>query len=527
MFEKLLKIFSNKNNNEIKQDNKMSIKLTKDLEKNKEEIASILGKSDDIVIRSLEVSKYKFALCYVNGMVNGELINQDIIRPIMVDLGSRKKTSPQNTFEDLKENILCVADIKEKTEIKDLLDAILCGEAVLLVDGMEYAIIINTQEFKTRTIQEPNTETIVRGSREGFTENLQINTSMIRRRVKNPNLVIKLMTMGVQTNTTVAIAYIDNIANDKIVKEVKKRLERVKNKADTILESGYIEQYIEDNPNSIFPTIGNSERPDAVAAKLIQGKIAIICDGTPFVLLVPYLFIENFQSNDDYFSGSLISTLLRSLRLISYVITISLPALYIAVTTFHYEMIPTVLLITMAASREGIPLPSFLEAIFMVIVFEIIREGGTRMPRQVGQAISIVGALVLGQAAVDAGIVSSPMIIIVAITGITSFVNPSLVYISIILRFVFMLLATWLGLYGVLIGFFFVLAHMCSLRSFGSPYFSPFAPMNPKDLKDTIYRSSIWSLSNRPKAITWGKNYKKQSYGLKPKTPPPRKKGRN
>ncbi len=235
-------------------------------------------------------------------------------------------------------------------------------------------------------------------------------------------------------------------------------------------------------------------------------------------MTVPYLFIESIQSAEDYNNGYFIGTLFRFIRIIALFITLTTPALYVAITTFHHEMIPTVLLITMTASREGIPFTSSIEAILMILVFEFIREAGIRMPRPVGQAISIVGALVLGESSVAAGIVSSPMVIVIAVTGITDYVNPSLTNINIVLRFMFVLLATWLGLYGILIGFFFILAHLCSLRSFGVPYLSPLAPMILKELKDSIIRFPIWLLKSRPKSITW-KDSQRQICGVKPKPP--------
>jgi spore germination protein KA len=524
----LIKIISKKLpiNKAIKTTKFIESKVDKNIHQNKIMLDDLIGSSDDVIIRKFEVENKMFMVCYIKGMANVKMIDEEIISAIMDPLNKLKEINPENLYQIVKDSIICVSDLKDVEAMDEVALAILSGESALFINGFETAIVINTKGFEARSVEEPQTETVVRGPREGFTENILVNTALIRRRLKSRELVFEKMILGKQTNTTIVIAYINNIANPKVVEEVKLRLTRIKDHIDAILESGYIEQYIEDNPRSIFPTIGNSERPDAVAGKLLEGKVAIVCDCTPFVLMVPYLFIENIQHSEDYYIGPYIATCFRLIRLLAYIITISLPALYIAVTVFHYEMIPTILFITMAAAREGIPLPSSAEAFFIVIIFEIIRETGTRMPKPVGQAISIVGALVLGQAAVDAGIVSSPMIIVVAITGITTFINPSLVNTSFILRAFFMILATGLGLYGILIGFFFVLAHMCSLRSFGVPFFTPIAPMVFKELKDSIIRLPLWSMTTRPESIAQGGNSKRQATDLKPGPPKERKKGK-
>lgn len=526
LFSKISKSGSKKSkrltNDEQVDINKKQYKVHKSIEKNRIQLKKVFGKSDDIVIRDFEISRFnqtKVFICYVSGIINHETINEHIIKALMnAEHGSgfEKNFSTVNCYETIKNNILNVSELCETQLMKEVFNAILAGDTALFINNIDLVIIINTKNFESRNVEEPSGEHVVRGSREGFTENLSVNLSLIRRRIKNTNLIHEKMILGKQTQTIIFIAYLANIVNPKIVQEVKNRLNHIQ--IDAILDSGYIEEFIKDSPKSIFCTIGNSEKPDVVSAKLLEGRVAILCDGTPFVLTVPFLFIENIQSTEDYYTSFYASTFVRFIRVLSLFITWVTPALYIAITTFHHEMIPTVLLITMAASREGIPFPSSLEAILMILIFEILREAGLRMPRAVGQAISIVGALVLGEAAVAAGIASSPMVIVVAITGITDFVNPSLSNISIILRIVFVLLATWLGLYGVLIGFFFVVAHICSLRSFGVPYLAPLAPTIWKELKDAIIRAPLWSEQSRPESITW-KDSQRQSPDLEPNPP--------
>lgn len=497
-------------------------KVHRKIEKNLQQLKGVLGRSDDIVFRDFEIPSMKHTrvfICYVKGMVNLDRINQHIVKALMHDStisDCNENSLPNNIYKTVKNNMLTISDLKETQSMKEVISAILSGNTALFINKSDSALIINTKDYKSRNVEEPSTENVVRGPHEGFTENLFVNVALIRRRIKNPNLIIEKMTIGKQTNTSVFIAYLDNIANPQIVGKVKKRLNRIE--TDSILESGYIEQFIEDNPKSIFPTIGNSEKPDVVVAKMLEGKVAILCDGTPFILTVPLLFIENLKSSEDYAIGPYIASFIRMLRILSLFITLATPALYVAITTFHHEMIPAVLLITMAASREGVPFPSSIEAIVMILIFEILREAGVRMPKPVGQAISIVGALVLGEAAVAAGVVSSPMIIVVGITGITGFVNPPLTNISILLRIILILLATWLGLYGVLIGFFFILAHMCSLYSFGVPYLAPIAPTIWRELKDSFIISFLRSKNSRPESITW-KYSQNQSTEHRPEPP--------
>lgn len=496
-------------------------KISPNIEANIAKLKEILGKSDDIVFRNIVISNQqqtRALLCYVSGLTNTEMISQHIIKSLTQNVSAEVcdiRSLSANTFESIKTNILSITDLNESQSMKNVINEILAGKTALFIDTYVKVLLINALAFEARNVQDPNTETVVRGPREGFTENIAVNIALVRRKIKHPNLVLEKMTVGRKTNTTIFIAYLDRIVDPKIVQEVKERLKRIQ--IDSILESGSIEQLIEDNPTSLFPTIGNSEKPDIVAAKLLEGRVAIFCDGTPFVLTVPYLFIESLRTSEDYYSRPFIATLLRLIRIVSLFITIAAPALYVAVTVFHYEMIPTVLLITTAASREGIPFPAVLEVFLMGIVFEVLREAGVRMPKPVGQATSIVGALVLGEAAVNAGIVSSPMIIIVAITGITDFVNPSLISVTFYLRTFLLILATGLGLYGILIGFFFILAHMCSLRSFGSPFLAPFAPTIWSELKDTVVRSFLWLMKSRPQSITWEKS---QRQGLQSKPGP-------
>ena len=477
-----------------------------DIRFNQRQVKGIFDKSQDVVFRDFSIPQLhrEAFLCFINGMANVEQIDQYILQPLMqkqVKGRTRRNRNRGNGLQHVKKELLGSASITETDLFQEVARQLLAGNTAVFIARSSQVLIIHTEGFSYRVIEEPGTETVVRGSREGFTENINVNITMLRRRVRNTGLVIEKMQLGEQTNTNLMIVYLENLVNPELVSEVKKRIQQIK--LDAVLDSGYVEQYIEDQKYSIFSTVGSTEKPDVVAGKLLEGRVAVFCDGTPFVLTVPFLFIEGLQSSEDYYLRPIAASFMRLIRVFSLFMTIALPALYVTVSTYHYEMVPTILLITMAATREGIPFPPFLEAFIMGIAFEIIREAGIRMPRPVGQAISIVGALVLGETAVNAGVVSSPMVIVVAITAITDFVNPSLTTTTVYLRIFLLALAAGLGLYGILIGFFFILAHICSLRSFGTPYLSPLAPVNRSGLKDTLVRSFLWLMKQRPSYIQW------------------------
>lgn len=325
---------------------------------------------------------------------------------------------------------------------------------------------------------------------------------MIRRYIKNPNLWVEKMKKGSVTNTDIALMYIQGICDEKVLKEVKQRLEKID--IDSILESGYIEQLIEDETFTTFPTMYHTERPDVVAGNLLEGRFAIIVDGTPFVLIAPALFVQFFQSVEDYYSRFDIATSIRILRVLVFFISLVAPAVYVAATTFHQEMIPTQLLVVIAAQREIVPFPAVVEALTMEVAFEILREAGVRLPRVVGSAVSIVGALVIGQAAVQAGIVSPAMVIIVALTAIASFATPAfaMAISARLIRFIFIIASAVMGFYGLILGIIMMFVHLCSLRSFGVPYMSPLAPFSSQGVKDALFRVPWWADEKRPESVS-------------------------
>lgn len=484
--------------------------LKKSLHENVQLIRKKLGNSSDLIIREIRIGKesnIKLALFYTDGLADSIALNNFILEPLMLEmrkteLAQKISTNPNITLQLIKEEVLSVGGIKDVYDLETLLTTILGGDIVVLLDGSTKGLIVGMRDWEGRGVQEPSAQMVIRGPKEGFSESIRTNTALIRRRIKDSNLWLETKPIGRITKTDVSIMYIKGIVNDKVLEEVHKRLNQID--IDGILETGYIEELIEDETYTPFPTVYNTERPDVVAAGLLEGRIAILVDGTPFVLLVPALFGQFLQAAEDYYQRWDIGNLLRILRYIALAISLLGPSLYIAVTTFHQEMLPTPLLVNLAAQREGVPFPAFVEAIMMEVTFEILREAGVRMPRAIGQAVSIVGALVIGQAAVEAGIVSAAMVIVVSITAISSFVIPSFnMAISIrILRFGLMGLAASFGLFGITVGIIGLLLHMASLRSFGIPYMSPFGPFIPSDQKDMIFRVPIWGMFSRPRLIS-------------------------
>ncbi|HET7580795.1 MAG TPA: spore germination protein, partial [Bacillales bacterium] len=353
------------------------------------------------------------------------------------------------------------------------------------------------------------------GPKVGFNESIQTNKTLLRQILQTPRLKMKSLQVGTFTHTEVVVAYIETIADKTLVEEVINRIKRIK--IDGVLESGYVEEMIEDHPHSPFPQMKNTERLDSVSSNLLEGRVAILVDGTPTVLIVPISLTSLIQAADDYFNRSLFGTSFRLLRIFSLFVALITPAFFVAIMMFHQEMVPTPLLISIASAREAIPFPTIVEAIMMQLTFEVLREAGLRLPRQVGSAVTIVGALVVGEAAVDAGFVSASMVIVIAITGITSFTAPhySLETAIRILRLVLILLAGFLGMLGLVFGLIAIAIHLCTLRSFGLPYLSPLAPAQHGEGKDTWVRAPWWKMNKRPR-LTGDWNKRRQPPNQKP-----------
>ncbi|MFC7680116.1 spore germination protein [Paenibacillus sp. GCM10028914] len=467
--------------------------FSEDLEANLKFVKESLGNSTDLITREftlrIQGSEQRAAVLFIDGLVDTTMIQDFIIRTLTNKdlIGEKQADSETDLLTAIKNHAVSIAEINELSTFKELLSSILKGDTVILLDRCRLGIAAGTAGWEGRGVEAPEDQTVVRGPRDAFTENLRTNTALIRRKVKSPNLWLLTKTIGTVSQTNVSIMYIKGIAEEQVIKEVTQRLDSIQ--INGILESGNIEELIEDKTVTPFPTIYNTERLDVIAAGLMEGRVAILVDGTPFVLLVPALFIHYFQAAEDYYQRADFG-LLRMLRALCFAIALLGPSFYIAITTFHPEMLPSPLIISIASGREGVPFPAFIEALLMETIFEILREAGVRMPRAIGQTVSIVGALVIGQAAVEAGLISPEMVIVVAITAISSFALPSYNFgIAVrILRFPLMALAAVVGLYGIFIGVGLILIHLCGLKSFGMPYMAPFAPFNLEDQKDSLFR---------------------------------------
>ncbi|MFI8496306.1 spore germination protein [Peribacillus butanolivorans] len=480
------------------------------------------GNSPDIIIRTLKISQnpeMKTTILYVQGLIDNPSVTDFLIESIMKNPHLKEKLLPQEALDVISEDVVSLGGVETVTDWEKLLLSLLSGDSIIFVDGVNKALVASTRGGERRSIQEPSTHLTVRGSREGFTESNATNIAMLRRIINSPDLWIESMKIGTVTKTDVSIMYINGIAKEGIVEEVKKRLKGIN--IDSILESGYIEQLIEDQVMTPFPTLNHTERPDMVAGNLLEGRVAIFVNGTPFVLVAPALFVQFFQSVEDYYNRFDIASFTRFLRILVFIISIVGPAVYVAATTFHQEMIPTKLLVIVAAQRETVPLPGVIEALIMEITFEMLREASLRMPKAVGSTMSIVGALVIGQAAVQAGIVSPAMVIIVSITAIASFATPSysIAISARLVRFVFIICAGVLGFYGMILAFIVLIVHLCSLRSFGVPYMSPLAPLNPEGLGDTFFRRPMWAFKERPKLLSSNNNLIREGDNQRPLPP--------
>jgi hypothetical protein len=484
--------------------------LSKNLQENVTSLQSIYNNCPDVIFRTFLIgNSLRAVLIYIEGLSNVEEIDKNVLSPLI-----NLEVGMVLDFSTLGEK-LPVSKVKQVVKIQEVIEQISVGNPVVLIDQQSHGLSMGLAKFEKRSIEEPSAESVVRGPRDGFTETLSINTAMLRRKLKSPNLKMNTMSIGRYSQTQVVVMYIDGLVDQTLLEEVNNRLSRID--VDGVLESGYIEGFIEDYPYSPFPQMLNTERPDVVAANLLEGRFAILVDGTPFAIIAPITFYSFYQASEDYYQRFLMGTLIRWLRYIFLLIALLLPSTYVAILTFHQEMVPTILLLSVAKSREEIPFPALVEALIMEITFEALREAGLRLPKQVGSAVSIVGALVIGQAAVSAGLVSAPMVMVVAITGIASFSIPRYnAAIAIrMLRFPIMFMAGTLGLLGIMLSLITIIIHLSTIRSFGVPYLSPMAPMKGKEMKDVLMRAPWWSLKTRPR-LTGNRNTYRQSNGQNP-----------
>ncbi|PZD94187.1 spore germination protein [Paenibacillus sambharensis] len=474
--------------------------LTGSLEECRREFNELFGETKDLRLEELQIGQKQAMLCYLLTITDAQLLTQRVLQPIG-QLPSDQSVAGTDELE-----MLCARMLGGSAHIiiqtnQDAVQKMLEGYSVIFIEGVGAAVAVFTEGGGQRGIQEPTTQTIVKGPKDGFVEDLRTNLSLLRKRIRNHKLRIETFTIGTDTGTNVCLVYMKSIANEGIVDEARKRLSDIHTNA--IFETGNIEEFIADKTLTPFPTVYSTERPDAVSAHLVSGKAAILVDGTPFAITLPTVFNDFMVAPEDYYQSFLMGSFLRFIRYLSFMFALMLPSLYVSVITYHHELIPTPLLISVIAQREGVPFPAVVEAFLMEVTFEILREAGVRMPRAVGGTISIVGGLVIGQAAVEAGIISNTMVIVVALTAISSFVAPYYIFSisSRLLRFGLIVLGGVFGLYGVFLGLMVMVGHLCSLRSFGVPYLAPIAPFILKDQKDIFFRLPVWASKLRPQML--------------------------
>ncbi|MBS4022001.1 MAG: spore germination protein [Dethiobacter sp.] len=509
-----------------KEKTKSELAVSDELKQRLQAVKDLLGESKDIVIREFKSGNdmVKLAILFIDGMSDKATISETIIRPIQsgnLSIKFNKDLSAGNALAAIEKHLSEFAETSTVPDLSQAVRQMLGGDSILLIDGEKEILVFGTRSWQSRAVEEPATESVVRGPREGFTETMRVNTSLLRRRIRHEGLRFESMKAGRRTWTEIVLVYIDDIVNRRVLEEVRRRIAAID--TDSILESGYIEEFIEDSPWSVFPQIEHTERVDKAAAAILEGRVLILTDNTPFTLIIPTSFFQFIQAAEDFYERPAIgATLLRLLRIAVLQIALMLPAIYVAVTTFHHEMLPTSLLLSIAAAREGIPFPAVAEALLMEATFEVLREAGIRLPRPVGQAISIVGGLVVGDAAIRAGLVSPAMVIVVATTAISSFAIPAFnASISLrLLRFPLLILAGVMGLYGLIFGLLLILIHLSSLQSFGIPYLAPLVHGTADDAIQTFARIPWWMSFKRPRMLnTRDRVRQKSSAGFRPAPP--------
>ncbi|MCI8369474.1 MAG: spore germination protein [Clostridia bacterium] len=456
-----------------------------------EGVKNILTSEDILVAEFDSLSGKKFACIYADGIVDKNMIGELVIKPL--------KTAGKDITAEGAKRMLASPDVKDGKDLPDAVKNISDGNAVLYIDGEEDFYIIGVKLPPGRSVAEPPTQVAVKGPREGFTEDIKINLGLVRKRLKSDKLKIKTITVGKQSQTTVAICYLEGVCPEGLPEKIEKQI--LNNEIDVIPDSSYVAGFISERPHSLFKRNSTCEKPDIFCAKVSEGRVGIISDGSPIALTVPYMLVEDFQAAEDYYAVKYRSTILRILRLAAVLIGISLPAIYVCAQLFKIQLIPPLLLFKIASSVAGIPLSPSVEIFLTLFVLEVLNEASIRMPKYVGLALSVVGALVLGDTAVKAGIISTPAVIIIAFSAICLYTVPDLVETSTTLRLLFLIVAGSLGTFGLLLTIAFLLCYLVTEQDYGVPLLAPFAPLIARDMKDSYYKADLYTLDKRPRVL--------------------------
>ncbi len=461
-----------------------------DIKKQEKKFKDKLHNSIDVASRNITKNGVEICFVYLKSITDNLVFSQSIFEPISIFEG---EISFDVVKQIVKSNDVAVA------EEKQVVEKILKGGVAVFLSNSEQYLIIDIQKYSTRAPSEPPTSPVIMGPREGFTEDLKTNMTLIRRHFYGEQLIFEEMLIGEMTKTQVVIAYLDGVASKDIVKEIKKKLKKVK--IDGVVDSYYLISLLSNRPNSILKQVGNSEKPDIVASKMLEGRIALIVDNSPIVLTIPFMFLEDLQSSNDYYTNYVYASLLRIVRLIGLFFAVVGPGAYIALQLFHHNILPIKYLITIADSTQQIPFTPFVEILFINLLFQILYEVSLRLPSYLGLATSVVGALILGDTGVKAGLISPPSVIVVAIAKIALYTVPEQASQITILQFVFMILGAALGILGLLGGVIYVIAYANSVENFGTPYLAPFSPFILSDNKDALLKVPLQDMTTRPKSF--------------------------
>ena len=465
--------------------------ITGELERDVAELKRLLPAEDILTFPFQTDQGVAFTCVFVDAVTDKELLGEQVVRPLLHYEGKL-------TAEEVGKK-LTSPELRQDKSFDKLVEEILAGNPVVLWEGADEGIIAGTKKVFVRAISEPPTDVTIKGPREGFIEDIKINVSLVRRRLKTPELKVEMLKVGRRSQTFVAVCYLEGTTPEQTVKAVKEKLEKID--IDIIPDSSYLTHFLAERPYSLMKQAGSTEKPDIFCAKIAEGRVGLIVDGSPIALTVPYLMVEDFQASEDYYVPSSRATFTRILRILSLIVAIYLPAFYISAQLFKLQLFPIKLLLTISGSIRDIPLSPSLEMLLVLFVLEVLNEASIRMPKYVGMALSVVGALVLGETAVNAGFVSTPAIIIIAFSGIGLYAVPNLIEQTSVVRLAMLLVAGSVGTYGIILLTAFLLLYLVSAESFGVPILSPFAPVVPQDLRDSLVKYNLGSLDKRPKSF--------------------------
>ncbi len=469
-------------------------------------ILKVLNNCEDIKCRVINVAGLLANIIFAQDITEYVIINEHIIKPLQEAINIEKG----NVLSYISQNIINGREVLIKQNVEDVAEEILKGKVALVVEGQDKILLIDAANFVFRSVTEPPTSSVMQGPREGFTESIKNNLNLLRRRLSTPDFININLKIGRKTKTAVSLLYIDKVADKKIVDQVYKKLKSID--IDGVLDSNYIAQFLHLYPNSIFKQVGASEKPDIVVSKMLEGRVAIVVDGSPLVLTLPFVIFENFQSSEDYYTNHHHATFVRWIRLIGVMFSILLPGVFVAIQLYHYSIIPLNFMVTIANTTQGIPFTPVIEMLFIVLLFELLNEASLRMPKYFGMAMSIVGALILGETAVSAGLISPPTVMIVALSSLTSFAIADLYNQISLMRLAFILMGAVFGLFGIMLGLVWLISYMSSLDSYGTPFLAPMAPFVKRDMQDFLHVASRLDMKKNPASIPNNNKFRLKGY---------------